>query len=196
MTTDPAARESLPVELVDAGGVAIGVDTVAAAHRAPGRLHRAFSVVLVDPAGRMLLQRRSAAKTRFPLRWANACCGHPMPGQPPTDAAGPRLREELGLAGVRLTEVGVYVYRAEDVLSGHVEHEYDHVLVGHVTAGLRPEPDPAEVADLRWVPAAEVEQAVAEDPATYAPWLAGVAAVAAGHLATAGGGRAERPGAR
>jgi isopentenyl-diphosphate delta-isomerase len=166
-------REAHLVELVDDAGRAVGATTVADAHRAPGRLHRAFSVMLVDQAGRLLLQRRSAAKTRFPLRWANACCGHPAPGRAPADAAADRLLEELGLRGVPLAEVGVYAYRADDPATGRVEHEYDHVLLGRV-ADPALEPDPAEVADLRWVPVADVPGAVAAEPSAYAPWLAGV----------------------
>ena len=98
-------REEHLVELVDDGGRVLGETTVAAAHQPPGRLHRAFSVLLVDPAGRVLLQQRAAVKTRFPLRWANSCCGHPLPGQSLTDAANRRLTEELGLGPVDLTEV-------------------------------------------------------------------------------------------
>jgi isopentenyl-diphosphate delta-isomerase len=178
------------VELVDEAGRALGSATVDAAHRAPGWLHRAYSVLLTDPDGRLLLQRRSAAKTRFPLRWANACCGHPAPGQPVVDAARQRLAEEIGLSGVPLTEVGRYVYRAGDPDTGRIEHEYDHVLLGHVDAGTPFAPDPDEVADLRWVPAAEVPDAVLADGSAYAPWLAGVVAVLAGHrTAERSGGR-------
>src|SRR5258707_15596891 len=83
-------REQLPVELVDRAGRAIGTCPVGKAHTAPGRLHRAFSVLLYDPAGRVLLQRRAAAKTRFALRWSNTCCGHPAPGQEVAAAARTR----------------------------------------------------------------------------------------------------------
>nr|WP_281423545.1 NUDIX domain-containing protein [Nocardia tengchongensis] len=69
-------RESLLVELVDETGVTIGSCPVSRAHHPPGQPHRAFSVLLFDTAGRVLLQRRAAVKTRFPSRWSNACCGH------------------------------------------------------------------------------------------------------------------------
>ena len=169
-----SAREAHLVELVDGAGRAVGSDTVDAAHRPPGRLHRAFSVLLVDPAGRVLLQRRAACKTRFPLRWANACCGHPNPGESPAAAATRRLVEELGVAGVDLTETGVYVYRADDPATGRVEHEYDHVLLGRVAPGIPLRPDPAEVAELRWAAPDDLPAAIAADPSAYAPWLAGV----------------------
>lgn len=168
------AREGHLVELVDDGGRVVGEATVATAHQPPGRLHRAFSVLLVDPAGRVLLQRRSAAKTRFPLRWANSCCGHPLPGQSVRDAANRRLGEELGVDPVDLTELGVYVYYAEDPATGRVEFEYDHVLRADVPAELPSRPDPDEVAELRWVDPYELAGKLDTDPRSYAPWLGGV----------------------
>ena len=118
-------RDTALVELVGPDGAAVGATTVAHAHTWPGLLHRAFSVLLVSHSGRMLLQRRAAVKTRFALRWANACCGHPAPGQDPQTAASARLYEELGLHLEALQPVGHYVYRARDPVSGRVEHEYD-----------------------------------------------------------------------
>jgi isopentenyl-diphosphate delta-isomerase len=179
-------REGQLVELVDPDGRPIGACTVREAHREPGRLHRAFSVLLVDPRGRTLLQRRSAQKTRFPLRWANACCGHPQPGEAVVTAAGRRLAEEIGLRSVPLSEVGVYAYRAVDAATGRVEYEYDHVLLGRVGAAPAFDPDPQEVADLRWVPPDELRRAMAAEPDSYAPWLAGVVGRLAARDAPAG----------
>ncbi|MFI7609125.1 isopentenyl-diphosphate Delta-isomerase [Micromonospora sp. NPDC049366] len=167
-------REAHLVELVDESGRAQGETSVAAAHQPPGRLHRAFSVMLVDPDGQVLLQRRAAVKTRFPLRWANSCCGHPGPGETLAEAANRRLREELGAGPVELTEVGVYVYYAEDPATGRVEFEYDHVLRGEFRPGAPLQPDPAEVAELRWAEPTALEADLRADPLTYAPWLAGV----------------------
>ena len=163
------------VELVDADGAPLGGATVDEAHRAPGLLHRAFSVFLRDPDGRVLLQQRAPVKSRFPLRWGNTCCGHPTPGEEVTTAAARRLVEEVGIGGVQLTQVGVYSYYAEDPASGRVEYEYDHVLIGDLPAGRDILPDPDEVADVRWVPLGELRDALAADPRSYAPWLAGVA---------------------
>lgn len=168
------SREAHLVELVDEAGQPAGASSVEEAHRPPGRLHRAFSVLLVDRDGRVLLQQRAAAKTRFPLRWANSCCGHPAPGQSLSTAATRRLREELGAGPVALTEIGVYVYRAEDPATGRVEVEYDHVLLGELPPDSPLLPDPTEVAALRWADPAELAAELVADPGRYAPWLGGV----------------------
>jgi isopentenyl-diphosphate Delta-isomerase len=168
------ARESHLVELVDAEGTALGSATVAETHTAPGQLHRAFSVFLRDPSGQVLLQQRASVKTRFPLRWANTCCGHPLPGEPVTVGAARRLIEEIGIADIPLTEVGVYAYYAEDPATGRVEYEYDHVLVGDLPSHVRASPDPDEVADLRWIDVPALLADLENDPRSYAPWLHGV----------------------
>ncbi|WP_324198274.1 isopentenyl-diphosphate Delta-isomerase [Nocardia beijingensis] len=169
-------REALPVELVDDAGRAVGACSVAEAHQAPGRLHRAFSVLLFDSAGRVLLQQRAAVKTRFPSLWANTCCGHPAPGEPVATAAGLRLAEEMGLT-IALTEAGVYRYHAADLRTGRVESEWDHVLIGRLDIGT-PRPDPAEVADFAWIQPDALRDALADNPDAYTPWLAGVLDIA------------------
>ncbi|RAO29507.1 Isopentenyl-diphosphate Delta-isomerase [Micromonospora saelicesensis] len=169
-----SSREKHLVELVDETGKAHGETTVAAAHQPPGQLHRAFSVLLVDPDGQVLLQRRAAVKTRFPLRWANSCCGHPQPGESLAEAANRRLSEELGAGPVELTEVGIYVYYAEDPATGRVEFEYDHVLRGEFLPGAPLLPDQDEVAELRWADPTALEAEMKLDPRSYAPWLGGV----------------------
>ena len=166
-------RELELVELVSPSGDAVGSSTVGQAHTAPGSLHRAFSVLLFDEHGRTLLQQRAGVKTRFPLRWANACCGHPAPGEAVIAAASRRLTEELGVAGVHLIEVGIYTYKARDTTTGQVEHEYDHVLVGKVSSDLTVTADPSEVAATRWAPGKAVTSG-----GEYAPWLSGVLDVA------------------
>ncbi len=176
------SRETHLVELVDRAGNAMGSATVDEAHRAPGRLHRAFSVFLLDPDGRVLLQQRATIKTRFPLRWANTCCGHPEPGETLATAAARRLVEEIGVGGVALTEIGVYSYYAEDPATGRVEYEYDHVLVGDLPAGRNILPDPHEVAAVRWVTPDELRHGLDTDTRAYAPWLAGVTERLLAHL--------------
>jgi isopentenyl-diphosphate delta-isomerase len=176
-----ADREQFSVELVDWAGKASGTCPVRDAHTPPGQLHRAFSVLLYDPAGRVLLQQRAAVKTRFALRWSNTCCGHPAPGQDLVAAAQARLDDELGITPAQvtpLTEAGVLRYRAGDAASQYVEHEWDHILVGMLTGGT-PSPAENEVHAVRWTSPGTLAAEVAARPAEFTPWLAGVLKLAA-----------------
>lgn len=178
MTTEIRSdRETLLVELVDEHGHAIGARSVADAHRAPGQLHRAFSVLLYDASGRILLQRRAAVKTRLPQRLSNTCCGHPAPGQDVLVAASIRLMEELNLTVTELTEAGIYRYRAADPRGNQVEYEWDHVLIG-VTSDDLPRPDPSEVSECVWADPADLLEDISATPDSYTPWLQGVLDIA------------------
>ncbi len=174
----PEAEEEL--ELVDDAGQTVGVAGKLAAHQAPGHLHRAFSVFLFSPAPSrepgpatsdtgplMLLQRRAAGKYHSPGVWSNTCCGHPRPQEAPRAAAVRRVREELGLTSVALTEAGVVRYRHPDPDTGLVEHEYNHLFTGWVSQP--PEPDPAEVSATTFVSAADLARLRGREP--FSAWF-------------------------
>lgn len=154
--------------LVDDEGHAQGESEKLTAHQPPGFLHLAISVFIRDSVGRVLLQRRAAAKYHFAGRWANACCSHPYPGEPPAGAATRRLAEEMGIV-TGLEAVGTFTYRAEDPVSGLVEHEFDHVFAG-VWDGI-PAPDPAECDAWEWVDPSDLRARVAAADSQLAPWL-------------------------
>ena len=99
-------REELLVELVDQEGEAIGSQSVSGAHSGTGALHRAFSVMLIDAEGRVLLQQRASVKSRFAGFWSNTCCGHPAPGQSVVEAAESRLAQEIALMADHATVAG------------------------------------------------------------------------------------------
>ncbi|MES2695690.1 MAG: isopentenyl-diphosphate Delta-isomerase [Verrucomicrobiota bacterium] len=160
-----ARRETLI--LVDGGNRAIGEAEKWAVHR-EGLLHRAFSIFLVDEAGRVLLQRRSLAKYHSADLWANSCCGHPRPGERTSSAARRRLREELGA-----TASLKYEFRAQyrtELPNGLTENEIVYVFFG-------PSPreefklNPAEVSEVEWLTPEELQRDIARRPRRYAYWL-------------------------
>lgn len=156
------------VILVDEHDREVGTANKLDAHRGEGRLHRAFSVFLFDPEGRMLVQRRAAGKYHFPSLRSNACCSHPRPGEDVSAAARRRVREELGV-DVALRAVFAFVYTARDTRSGLAEREYDHVFVG--TLQSEPVPDPQEVDSVAWVEPGDLLHDVARHPERYTPWF-------------------------
>ena len=154
--------------LVDDQDRQIGVEEKLAGHRNGGRLHRAFSVLIFNRRGEMLLQQRSTRKYHFRGLWTNACCGHPRPGEALESSAHRRLQEELGF-DTALREVFSFVYSAEDPDSGLTEREFDHVFVGVFDGTPRPHPD--EVSALRWIARAELERDLAARPDSYSAWF-------------------------
>ncbi|WAE76570.1 isopentenyl-diphosphate Delta-isomerase [Streptomonospora nanhaiensis] len=155
------------LELVDEAGTTIGTAEKLSAHQAPGRLHRAFSVFLLDEHGRLLLQRRALGKYHSPGVWSNTCCGHPYPGEPPFAAAARRVGEELGVAPALMREAGTVRYHHPDPDSGLVEQEFNHLFVGLVDGALRPDPD--EIAETAFADPGELAKLVGADP--FSVWF-------------------------
>ena len=161
---DRDARER--VILVDEDDRAIGAAGKLEAHR-EGRLHRAFSIFVLDGRGQLLLQRRARSKYHSGGLWTNTCCGHPRPGEETEAAAHRRLREEMGF-DCPLRPVFHFVYEAE-LDDGLREHELDHVFVGRYDSD--PAPDPEEAEAWRWTSLEEVARDVERHPDEYTVWF-------------------------
>jgi len=110
-------------------------------HHGEGILHRAFSVLIFDSEGRLLVQQRSSDKITFPAVWANSCCSHPLdidgensdPIEGVTEAARRKLDQELGIPRTitddwKFHHIGRFEYKCRWD-SEWVEHEIDHVLI-------------------------------------------------------------------
>lgn len=159
-------REVEQVVLVDQDDRPTGVAGKMAAHRA-GVLHRAFSVLVWNSRGEVLLQKRARSKYHSGGLWTNACCGHPRPGEDVAAAASRRLKEELGFT-CPLTAIGELTYRA-DLDQGLIEHEFVHVFRGFYEGEMTP--DPAEVEDLKWVTPEVLLQTFDETPEIFTAWF-------------------------
>lgn len=154
------------VVLVDTNDTQIGTMEKLEAHQ-KGVLHRAFSIFIFDPEGRLLLQKRAKQKYHSGGLWTNTCCSHPRPGEELLSATHRRLMEEMGFDSP-VEEIHAFVYRAE-LDHGLTEHEYDHVFVGEWRG--TPKPDPDEVEDWRFISIKDLRQEIAEKPETYTYWL-------------------------
>ena len=158
-------------------------------HYKVGTYHRAFSVLLFDSSGRLLLQRRASHKITFPDVWANSCCSHPLHSDEELEmknnlgvkrAAIRKLEQELGIipSQVPLDDFDFvtkmrYQARQDD---DWIEREVDHCLVIHADVDVNPNPN--EVSEIKWVSQAELEEMLlAEDPENViAPWFRCIAA--------------------
>ena len=168
------ATETLPelVVLLDADGRPTGSMPKAEVHGPDTPLHLAFSVYLFDSGGHLLATRRALGKRTWPGVWTNSCCGHPAPNEDPADAARRRLGQELGLRPDRLKLVlPAFAYRAV-AADGIVENELCPVFFAHLDGDPKPAPtpDPAEVAEWRWVPWAAFRAVATTAPWALSPW--------------------------
>lgn len=154
------------VVLVDRNDREVGTEEKLRAHEL-GTLHRAFSVFVTDDHQRVLLQRRASSKYHSGGLWTNTCCGHPRPGEDVRVAAERRLKEEMGIT-VSLAPRGTFVYRA-NLVNGLVEHELDHLFVGHFNGSPRPDVDEAD--EWAWETWSRLEADCAAHPERYTAWL-------------------------
>jgi isopentenyl-diphosphate Delta-isomerase len=154
------------VILVDEKDNPIGTMEKLEAHR-QGVLHRAFSVLIYNSKGEMLLQKRAVGKYHSGGLWTNACCSHPLPGEKMEDATRRRLREEMGI-NLQPTFAYTFIYKTA-LDSDLIEHELDHVY----TATFDGEPlvNVNEVEDWKYVNVNWLKTDVLINPQHYTYWF-------------------------
>jgi isopentenyl-diphosphate delta-isomerase len=152
--------------LVNENDEMVGVGEKLKVHQ-DGLLHRAFSIFIFNSHGELLLQRRALSKYHSPGLWSNTCCGHPKPGEQVMAAARRRLKAEMGL-GCQLKEIGSLIYQAA-VGNGLVEHEFDHLLIGH--SDLEPDINLEEAIRWKRVNFATLGKELSDYPEEFTCWL-------------------------
>lgn len=136
------------------------------AHRT-GSLHRAFSVLLFNSRGEMLLQKRAQTKYHSSGLWTNTCCSHPRPGESLEEAARRKLRQEMGIeANPRFAFKFQYKAPLDNQL---IEHEIDHVFIGQFDG--EPVLNEHEAEDWKFVDLHSLKQQVHTDPQQFTPWF-------------------------
>ncbi|WP_236631444.1 isopentenyl-diphosphate delta-isomerase [Endozoicomonas numazuensis] len=175
-----------PLIVVNENDQVLGSASKLASHKAPGVLHRAFSVLLFNPSGQLLVQRRASSKITFPDCWANTCCSHPHYVSSELEsrnelgvkrAALRKLNQELGIPVETLSEDDFLMmtkvrYRA-DSGSEWVEEELDYILV--VRADVELAINTNEVSEVQWLNPEQLSEMLSrpdgKEPVSVAPWF-------------------------
>ena len=151
--------------LVDEKDNQIGTGKKSKIHK-EGRLHRAFSILIFNSKGELLLQKRAKTKYHSGGLWTNTCCSHPRAGEDLRGAARKRLKEEMGIEA-ELEEKFSFIYKVK--LGDLTEHEFDHVFMGKFNG--KPEINPEEADDWKWMGIQKLKKDIKENPENYAFWF-------------------------
>jgi isopentenyl-diphosphate delta-isomerase len=154
------------VILVDEHDNEIGLMEKQEAH-VKALLHRAFSVMVFNDKGEMLLQQRALSKYHSGGLWTNTCCSHPRQGETTEQAAHRRLQEEMGF-DCELKLHQTFIYKAP-FDNGLTEHELDHVFIG--TYNQNPQINPEDVNDFHWISLTELNQQLRNQPEKFTVWF-------------------------
>lgn len=162
------AADSESLILVDEADREVGHLGKVQCHQGRGVLHRAFSLLIFNEAGALLLQQRAASKRLWPLYWSNSCCSHPRRAETMETAIHRRLLEELGLR-CPLHFLYKFQYQAQFDAAG-AEQELCSVFVGRCTGPLRI--DRHEIHAWRWIsPDALQAEIASSGTGRFTPWF-------------------------
>jgi isopentenyl-diphosphate Delta-isomerase len=162
------ASESESLILVDEADREVGHLDKVRCHQGRGVLHRAFSLLIFNDGGELLLQQRAAGKRLWPLYWSNSCCSHPRRAESMENAIHRRLYEELGLR-CPLHFLFKFQYQAQFDAAG-AEQELCSVFIGRCAGPVQV--DPHEVQAWRWISPAALQQELAGAQAgQFTPWF-------------------------
>jgi isopentenyl-diphosphate delta-isomerase len=138
---------------VDSDDTEEGVVNRLDAHTGDGVRHRAFTCLVFDGDGHVLLGQRAPSKRLWDTYWDGTVASHPVQGQTQKEATRQRLEEELGVTPEQYSDLRVtdkFEYKRYYLEEG-VEWEVCAVL--QCTLDDRSlDPDPEEIAGTMWVP--------------------------------------------
>ena len=147
------SEELFPI--VDEAGNVLDCATRKECHSGSMLLHPVVHLHLVDRAGRLLLQRRSANKDIQPGKWDTSVGGHVDFGEDVFSALLREAREELGIDASKARHIESYVFQSS------VERELVNtfMLVVENPDELALKVDPVEIDETKFWSADEIEKA-------------------------------------
>jgi isopentenyl-diphosphate delta-isomerase len=155
------------VILVDENDNEIGVMEKQEAHE-KALLHRAFSVMVFNKNGELLLQQRALEKYHSGGLWTNTCCSHARVEEDLKSAIHRRLQEEMGF-DCDLKDMGSFIYNVK-LSNDLIENEFDYIFKG-VVDDVIVKPDPEEVSDYKWISLEDLKNDVKINPDIYTEWI-------------------------
>ena len=157
------------VILVDENDNPIGTEEKVKCHLPNGKLHRAFTALLFDKNGRLVLTRRAKEKMLWPGDWDGTFASHPRKSETFVSSGERRMPEELGIEG-KLDYLHKFEYHVpyKDVGS---ENEICGTLIGIIDESTKLKEIEGEIDEIKWVSADELVIEISKNPKIYCPWM-------------------------
>ena len=157
------------VILVDGNDNPIGKEEKVKCHLPDGKLHRAFTALLFDNDGRLVLTRRAKEKMLWPGDWDGTFASHPREGETYVSSGERRMPEELGISG-KLDYLHKFEYHVpyKDVGS---ENEVCGTLIGITEESEKLQKIEGEIDEIKLISAKDLLSEINENPEIYCPWM-------------------------
>ena len=157
------------VILVDENDNPIGSEEKVKCHLPNGKLHRAFTALLFDEDGRLLLTRRAKEKMLWPNDWDGTFASHPRESETYVSSGERRMPEELGIEGT-LDYLHKFEYHVpyKDVGS---ENEICGTLIGIIDESTELKEIEGEIDEIKWISSKELIIELRKNPQIYCPWM-------------------------
>jgi isopentenyl-diphosphate delta-isomerase len=155
--------------LVDSNDKPIGTEEKVKCHLPNGKLHRAFTILLFNKEGELLLTQRSMDKMLWPGDWDGTVASHPRQSETYVSSAERRLPEELGIS-CKLDYLFKFEYHVpyKDIGS---ENEVCGTLIGIVDDPTKIRLVKEEINDIKWSTLDELLNDIEKSPQIYCPWM-------------------------
>ena len=157
------------VILVDENDNPIGSEEKVKCHLPNGKLHRAFTALLFDEEGRLVLTRRAKEKMLWPNDWDGTFASHPRESETYVSSGERRMPEELGIKGT-LDYLHKFEYHVpyKDVGS---ENEICGTLIGIIDKSTELKEIEGEIDEIKWISSKELIAELKKNPQIYCPWM-------------------------
>jgi isopentenyl-diphosphate delta-isomerase len=157
------------VILVDENDNPIGFEEKVKCHLPDGKLHRAFTALLFDRKGRLVLTRRAKEKMLWPGDWDGTVASHPREGETYASSAERRIPEELGIS-CKMDYLMKFEYHVPYKEIGS-ENEICGTLIGIIDEFTQFKMVKDEIDEIKWVSAKELFSEIKNNPEKYCPWM-------------------------
>jgi isopentenyl-diphosphate delta-isomerase type 1 len=146
-------------DVVDDADRVVGQASRSVVH-AENLLHRAVSIFVLKPDGRLLLQHRSDSKDQYPGCYTSSASGHVDSGEDYDTAAVRELSEELSLESP-------IEYLAKFAAGPDTAFEFSALY--QLVTDVEPVLDPGEIAGADFLPLEEIASMIEDSPEKFTP---------------------------